>query len=186
VRLSARLARGLLIFGEMDWPHYHAPELQPGGSWLTTTGGLRCPVGLTIEEERLGVTAAGMATGALASRTAPVLPRRLVHAAHLPRATCTAVGQLLRGGVRVSDLAADRNFLALVVRLRQLGDDPAVAGVLLDIEEPELGLGRIEELRALVADLRQRKPCSRVSPTRYRATYWPALVIACSSIQRWV
>jgi len=36
--------------------------------------------------------------------------------------------------VRVSDLAADRNFLALVVRLRQLGDDPAVVGVLLDIE----------------------------------------------------
>ena len=82
--------------------------------------------------------------------------------------------------VRVSDLEADRNFLALVVRLRQLGDDPAVAGVLLDIEEPDLGLGRIEELRALVADLRQRKPVlARLTQPDTRANY---LASACDRV----
>jgi protease-4 len=181
VRLSARLARGLLIFGEMDWPHYHAPELQPGGSLLTPPADYAALVGLTIEEERLGVTVAGLGNwrageqnsagfgpgGSFMLRTFP--------ARHAPLWANSYVAR-----VRVSDLAADRNFLALVVRLRQLGDDPAVAGVLLDIEEPELGLGRIEELRALVADLRQRKPVlARLTQPDTRATY---LASACDRV----
>jgi len=97
VRLSARLARGLLIFGEMDWPHYHAPELQPGGSWLTPPADYAALVGLTIEEERLESQRPAWATGALASRTAPVL-------AQAARSCCAPsprdmhrCGQLLRG-----------------------------------------------------------------------------------------
>jgi protease-4 len=178
VRLSARLARGLLIFGEMDWPHYHAAE--PGGVF-TPPADYAALVGLTIEEERLGVTAAGIGNwragdengagfgpgGSFMLRTFP--------ARHAPLWASSYVAR-----VRVNDLEADRNFLALVVRLRQLGDDPAVAGVLLDIEEPGLGLGRIEELRALIADLRQRKPVlARLTQADTRAVY---LASACDRV----
>jgi protease-4 len=181
VRFSARLARGLLIFGEMDWPHYHAAELQPGGSLLTPAADYAALVGLTIEEERLGVTAAGVGNwragdenGAGFGPGGSVMLRSFP-ARHAPLWASSYVAR-----VRVNDLEADRNFLALVVRLRQLGDDPAVAGVLLDIEEPQLGLGRIEELRALVADLRQRKPVlARLTQADTRATY---LASACDRV----
>jgi len=180
-RVSARLARGLVIFGEMDWPHYHAAEQQAGGGSLTPPADYAALVGLTIEEERLGVTGAGVGNwragdehsagfgpgGSFMLRTFP--------ARHAPLWASSYVAR-----VRVNDLEADRNFLALVVRLRQLGDDPAVAGVLLDIEEPELGLGRIEELRALVADLRQRKPVlARLTQPDTRAYY---LASACDRV----
>ncbi|MDB4981654.1 MAG: signal peptide peptidase SppA, type, partial [Myxococcales bacterium] len=67
---------------------------------------------------------------------------------------------LLAGGVvarvRLEHLGDDRAFVALVRRLRALAFDPAVAAVLLHVESDGLGLGRIEELRDLVAALRAR------------------------------
>ena len=54
---------------------------------------------------------------------------------------------------RVEDDAA---FVELVRRLRGLASDPGVAAVLLHIEDVNLGLGRIEELRDLVGVLRAR------------------------------
>jgi protease-4 len=50
----------------------------------------------------------------------------------------------------------DTAFLDLVRRLRAVGTDRGVAAVLLRLEDLHLGLGRIEELRDLVAALRAR------------------------------
>ncbi|HJX54903.1 MAG TPA: signal peptide peptidase SppA [Polyangia bacterium] len=180
-RVSARLARGLLIFGEMDWPHYRAPELQASGGVLTPPADYAAMVGLTIEEERLGVTVAGVGNWRAGDQNSAdfgpggSFMLRAFPARHAPLWAGSYVAR-----VRVSELEADRNFVALVVRLRQLGDDPAVAGVLLDIEDPELGLGRIEELRALVADMRKRKPVlARLTQPDTRATY---LASACDRV----
>jgi protease-4 len=58
--------------------------------------------------------------------------------------------------VDLSKIHSDRDFLALAVRLRALSTDDAVAGVLLKVEDLNLGLARVEELRELVAALRAR------------------------------
>src|SRR5262249_21758165 len=60
--------------------------------------------------------------------------------------------------LEVKGLESDRKFLQMVVRLRELADDRTVGAVLLKIDDLDLGLGRIEELRALVEALRARKP----------------------------
>jgi len=180
-RVSVRLARGLVIFGEADWPRYRAAELQASGSLLTPPADYAALVGVTIEEERLGATVAGVGNWRVGSENGARLGPggsfmlRALPSRHAPLWPDSYVAR-----VKVSDLEADRSFLALVVRLRQLGDDPAVAGVLLDIGEPDLGLGRIEELRALVADLRQRKPVlARLIQPDTRATY---LASACDRV----
>ena len=177
-RISARLARGLLIFGELDWPRYRTTDLQTGVSSPADYAAL---LGLTIEEERLGATVAGVGNwraggdnsaglgsgGAFMLRTFPSRHAPFVADAYVAR-------------VKLNNIETDRKFLSLVVHLRQLGDDPAVAAVLLDIEEPDLGLGRIEELRELVSDLRQRKPVlARLIQPDTRAYY---LASACDRV----
>ncbi len=180
-RVSVRLARGLLIFGEADWPHYRAAEPQPNGSLLTPPADYAALVGLTIEEERLGATVAGVGNWrAGGENSAGLGPGGSFMLRSFPTRHAPLWASAYVARVKVSDLQADRSFLALVVRLRQLGDDPAVAGVLLDIEEPDLGLGRIEELRALVADLRRRKPVlARLTQPDTRAYY---LASACDRV----
>lgn len=180
-RVSLRLARGLLIFGEADWPRYRVAEVQASGSLLTPPADYAALVGVTMEEERLGATVAGVgnwrAGGENGARLGPggSFMLRSFPTRHPPIWADSYVAR-----VRVSDLEADRNFLTLVVRLRQLGDDPAVAAVLLDIDEPDLGLGRIEELRALVAQLRQRKPVlARLTQADTRTIY---LASACDRV----
>ena len=56
--------------------------------------------------------------------------------------------------LKLEHLESERAFVATVLRLRALARDPGIAAVLLRIEELDLGVGRIEELRDLVADLR--------------------------------
>ena len=180
-RVSVRLARGLVVFGEADWPRYRVAEQQFSGELLTPPADWAALVGLTIEEERLGATVAGVGNWRTGSENGARLGPggsfmlRSFPTRHAPLWPDSYVAR-----VKVTDLEADRNFLTLVVRLRQLGDDPAVAAVLLDIEEPDLGLGRIEELRALVADMRKRKPVlARLTQPDTRATY---LASACDRV----
>jgi protease-4 len=75
----------------------------------------------------------------------------------------------------------DVAFLELVRRLRALGADRGVAAVLLRLEDVDLGLGRIEELRDLVASLRTRG--KRVyAYTTYPSTRAYYLATACDAI----
>jgi protease-4 len=56
--------------------------------------------------------------------------------------------------IRLKKIDDDRAFLRLVRRLRGLAAERAAAGVLFEVEDLNLGYGRIEELRDLVALLR--------------------------------
>jgi protease IV len=58
--------------------------------------------------------------------------------------------------VSVAKVRSDRQMLALATRLRAMAADDAVVGVLIKIEDLELGMGRIEELRDLIGALRAR------------------------------
>ena len=171
-RLSLRLARGLLIFGEADWP-----RMRVAG----TPADFAATVGLTIEQNRLGVTLAGVGNWRAGGENgAPMGPGGALMFRSFPTRHAPLFPGKYVAQVKVHDLEADRSFLSLVVQLRRLGDDPAVAAVLLDIEEPELGLGRIEELRALIADIRQRKPVlARLTHPETREYY---LASACDRI----
>ncbi len=150
VRLSARLARGVVAFAELDWPRERSPAI-PAADYAAL-------LGVTLEHERFGATLAGVGNWRDDQTASDFGPGVSVMLRSLPARR----GPLLSGRtvarVKVENLQSDRSFLTLLVRLRQLADDPAVAAMLLQIEEPKLGMGRTEELRGVILELRSRKP----------------------------
>jgi protease-4 len=58
--------------------------------------------------------------------------------------------------ISLEGVQGDREFLTLALRLRQLARDSSIAAIFLKVEGLELGLGRIEELRDAIAELRGR------------------------------
>ena len=58
--------------------------------------------------------------------------------------------------VDLAKVHSDRDFLTLAVHLRAMAADDAVAGLLLKVEDLEIGVARIEEVRDLLAALRAR------------------------------
>jgi protease-4 len=83
--------------------------------------------------------------------------------------------------VSLDGVESDRAFLEVVRRLRALGAEPGVVGVLLKLENMELGLGRIEELRDAVARLRARgKVVYAYAPFYSTREYY--LAAACNAI----
>lgn len=151
VRVSARLARGVLAFAELDWPRYRMSEDPAAADYAAL-------VGLTLEQERFGATLAGVGNWRDDQKASDFGPGFSVMLRSLPaRHTPLLPGRTV-ARVKVDELQSERNFLGLLVRLRQLADDPSVAALLLDIDKPNLGLGRIEELRGLIQELRGRKP----------------------------
>jgi protease-4 len=158
-RLSSRVMKGLTLFGELDSARdeHVATDLQgnrtPGTlEWSALFGAT------VVLSDRVGLTAAALggtgelpddAEGALGGsfvlRTFPGRREPLVSSRHVER-------------VKIAGLENDGRFLEVVVRLRRLAADPAVGALLLEIEDLQLGPGRIEELRGLIAATRQRKP----------------------------
>ena len=57
--------------------------------------------------------------------------------------------------VKLHGVDSDRAFLELVLRLRALSNDPGIAAVLLQVEGLDLGLGRVEELRDVIGEIRR-------------------------------
>ncbi len=58
--------------------------------------------------------------------------------------------------VDLDGVDSDREFVALALRLRALASDSTIAAVLFQIDGLELGLGRVEELRDLIGEIRRR------------------------------
>jgi protease-4 len=83
--------------------------------------------------------------------------------------------------VDVGKVRSDRQFLALAARLRAMAVDDAVAGVVVKVEDLELGVARIEELRDLIAALRARGKAS-FAYTIYPSTRDMYLASACDRI----
>jgi protease-4 len=155
-RLSARVARGLTLFGEIDTTRDQRLELVDDVVDPTRVR-WSALFGATIGIGRLGLTGAGIINGgdegyrelgpgaSFVLRTFPGRRPPLLPARHVER-------------VKVGGLENDGHFLEVVLRLRRLADDPTVGAVLLEIGDLQLGLARIEELRGLVQGTRQRKP----------------------------
>jgi protease-4 len=147
-RLSLVLRRGLRLYGE--------GEAVPAGTALAFRSGSggRLGLGLAFDFDHLGALAGLYANkpgggqdwgGSVAAR---------VHVSGERSPPLAEPAYVAR--VSVEGLSDDRAFVALVRRLRGLAVDPGALGVLFKIEGLDLGLGRIEELRELMAFLRAR------------------------------
>ena len=78
-------------------------------------------------------------------------------------------------------LGAPRDrYGALLRQLRRVGDDPSVAGVILQVGELPTGLGRTEELRQAVREVASRKPVvAFLSALGGTKAYW----LACAATE---
>jgi protease IV len=144
-RLSATVLPGLRLYAE--------GESVPNGSALALASGsdTRLEFGLAIDFDHAGaVLGVPVLVPASGSAGAGFVGR--VHLEGQRRPALGAPAYVAR--VRVEKLGSDRAFFQLVRRLRALAVDPAAVGVLLRVEDLDLGYGRIEELRDLVARLR--------------------------------
>lgn len=161
-RLAVGVVRGLTLFAEADTPHEMLDPIDLESTPGLKRGDYRAMLGLHADLGSSTLSAAGVGNwGQLAvkedrttdfgggasfmirsfgRRRPSVVPLRHVQRLHL------------RGP------KSDRAFLDMVVRLRELSADETVGAIVLEIEGIDLGLARIEELRALIARMRGRKP----------------------------
>ena len=144
-RLSVRVIDGLRLYGDA--------QSAPAGTALAFDGAsdTRVEFGLAVDFDHVGgavgvpifLPGAGSAAAGVAGR---------VHIDGDRRPALVAPTYVAR--VRLQGIEDDRGFFRVVRQLRALAADPAVAGVLLKIEDANLGYARVEELRDLVALLR--------------------------------
>jgi len=155
-RVGARLRAGLRLGGA--WRVFSDVELAPrrGGAGVAENGtDTRATLGFTATFDHASLTMAGRK--AFVPDAAPgdgwggaLVIHHMVDR-NLPSLSATKVVRL-----DLDHLESERTFLSSVLRLRALARDPGIAGVVLRIEDLGLGVGRIEELRELVAELRAR------------------------------
>jgi protease IV len=148
-RLAVTVADGLRIFATGDtFPRGTAFAFARGADY-------QAELGLALDFDHLGLTLAGRGgfpgTGGGGAGGGAAALLRIEGERRPPLAAATFVAQ-----VRLEGVDSDREYLELVRRLRALAFDRDVVAVLLRIENLELGLGRIEELRDLVGALRAR------------------------------
>src|SRR5665213_3117924 len=146
-RLAVRLTDGLRLYADA--------QTSPRGGELAFAGGsdTRASIGLAVDFDHLGAAVGlhGYFPGA-GGDGAGVAAR--LHVDGERRPALAAPSYVTR--VSLDGIRDDRAFASLVRRLRALAVDPAVAGVLFKLEDLELGFGRVEELRDLIALLRAR------------------------------
>jgi protease-4 len=151
-RLSVLLTRGLRVYSEGE-----AFATPTGRAFQTGSGG-HVGLGLALDFDHLGVLGGVYARQPGVYATPPgrmdwgtgVAAR--VHVSGERSPPLAAPAYVAR--VSFDRIHDDRGFVTLVERLRGLAADPGCVGVLFKIEELDLGLGRIEELRELMAFLR--------------------------------
>lgn len=159
-RLAFTLRPGLGLFAELETERRRAFVVDARGD-MHRPATYRASVGVVTSLERLSLAVAGI-TGIAGRRVdddaGPFGPggALVLRSSFTRRPALVAAHNVAR--LKLADLGGERAFLDAVLRLRRLADDPAAGAVLLTIDELGLGLGRVEELRALVTGLRQRKP----------------------------
>jgi protease-4 len=177
LRAAARVTTGWHVFADVDWgPRSRASALQPGDFVREP----RLTVGLTLDFDRsaldvavrharapAGLDGAGWGTSVAWHDTGEQNPHAIEPA------------QVVR--VALHDLEGDRQFVEFVLALRAMAFDNGVAGVWLEIEDLDVGLGRIEELRDAIAELRRhdKRVVASLSSASLRELY---LAAACNRI----
>ena len=147
-RLSVRVTDGLRFYAEGEAIPRVGADAFGGGS------DSRLGLGLALDFDHVGGAVAGYLydyPGAGANDGSVAARVHLNAWRTPPLAAPTTVVRVTLGGVD-----DDRAFVALVRRLRGLAADPSVTAVLFKIDDVQLGMGRIEELRDLIALLRAR------------------------------
>ena len=147
-RLSARVAGGLRPFAEVESiPGAHDYALSSAADYRVTAGLWfdfdHLGGGGAIRRLRTAASGGDAWGGSVFLRISGDRYGSLADSRHIQR-------------VDLAKIHSDRYFLALAVQLRALANDDAVAGLLVKIEDLELGLARIEEVRDLLAALRAR------------------------------
>jgi protease-4 len=147
LRAIGRVVDGLRLFAEVETVPRGGDFAFSGGADYRVTGGLWIDFdhlggAFALRAARPGAGDNGWGGSVLLRVTGERFPS-LVQPAHVER-------------VSLEHIDTDREFLALVLRLRALAADDGVAGVLLKVEGLELGLARIEEVRELIDQLRRR------------------------------
>jgi protease-4 len=171
-RLAALLVDGLRLYAEGE------SVARASATAFESHADYRFSVGLAIDIDHVGLTAAAHVgvpgVGDNGAGAATVL--RVSGERRAPVLSPAVVARVSLDGVHT-----DRDYLELVRRLRAMAADRDVAAVLLKIENLELGPGRIEEVRDLVAALRARgKRVFAYAPFPSTRDYY--LATACDTI----
>lgn len=149
-RIEGRIRQGIRLFGEVNWPGFQ--RLKPDGTQhpeeILAFAGIRMELG----QADLGLVGVGRVQGGGGIDPGGALIARI----HSQRRE-TAMPSAYVAEVRAHDLSSERRFVAFAILLRRLAYDPNVEAVLLRIDNPGIGLGRVEEIRSLVKALRTRK-----------------------------
>ena len=158
-RASVQVARGFGLYAQASRvPAYGSGPFADVA--YTNVGG-----GLTVDLDHLGLNLAthgylaGSTGDGLATPAAlPVSPARTIGFAgrlRVPGARQPAVAApAYVARVSLENIHDDRDFFQLVRRLRALAVDRAAVAVLFKLEGVDLGYGRVEEVRDLIAALR--------------------------------
>jgi protease-4 len=159
VRFSLGLLPALALFGEWGSPRAEVLSFAADGTaqGLTAYQGV---LGLTASLDRLMVGAAAIASGEPgvdgASSPRGAGASLVLHSSFNRKPALISFPHLAR--VKLRGLEGDRAFVETLVALSRLGDDPAVGGLLLQVERLDLGYGRIAELRAVLSEINRSKP----------------------------
>jgi protease-4 len=149
-RAGVQLGGGWRAFSDLEiWPRRPLPGLAADGSDVRLTFGLTAAfdhASLSLAARRAFVPAnePGGAWGG----------SFVVH--HTVERTVPSTSPVRAVRFDLHHLESDRTFVQTAWRLRALAADANIAAVVLAIDELELGTGRIEELRDLVRELRDR------------------------------
>lgn len=161
LRLAVTVMPGLALFAQVTTPTARTTFLDEQGTSHNITD-FRGSAGLTVSFDRTSIGAAaigGLRPEAGADgRGRAFGPGAAWVMKHNFQRQPALIDTLYVARLRLGAADDDRAFVAQTVALRRLADDPSVAAVLLDLNDVQLGLGRIEELRELITALRTRKP----------------------------
>jgi protease IV len=154
LRGSVRAASAVRFFADATVGPHRIPANPAATAFVDDGYDLRLTFGLGIDFSHATVElAVRQATVPDGSSGAGSGVSAAVHQSGERTETTLAPAEMAR--VELGDLGADRAFLERVLALRAMAFDPALAGVWLEIADLELGPGRIEELRDVVAELRR-------------------------------
>ncbi|HET6283613.1 MAG TPA: signal peptide peptidase SppA [Polyangia bacterium] len=147
LRATARLTNGFRIFAELE-------SLPRGDDYaFAKAADYRGSLGVWLDLEHVGA--------GLAMRTArPSTGENAYGGNVMLRMSGDRYPALIEpqriDRVSLEGIGGEREYLWLVRRLRELGRSRGSAGILLKIENVQLGWGRIEEVRDIIADMRAR------------------------------
>ncbi len=177
LRLAARPGTAWRLFAEVELAPRRSDVLSSafdsGTDWRTTVGfALDFDHGALLLAARRSFTPSGAggenwgASAAWRSSTER-------------NSSSTSSGRVAR--VKMEGTDSDREFLNLALLLRHAARDTTTAALLLNVQGTELGFGRIEELRDLIAEARGRgkKVIAYVTNASMRDTY---LASACDRV----